>query len=103
MKHIPFGKGTPAGCGVIYGDESIEGTFFFTKDGEILKANFKEVKGRLYPAVGMTEETRCEVNRGVDAGGRSFRWRLANGKKEWVLGVAKSEVEGEGDGGGAEE
>ncbi|CAN8106356.1 unnamed protein product [Discula destructiva] len=44
-----FSTGDTIGCGVNFSS----GTAFFTKNGKFLGQAFKEVKGRLYPSVGM--------------------------------------------------
>lgn len=76
-----YGKGDTIGCGVIY-DDSLEGTIFYTRDGEPQGPAFeKDVKGRLYPVIGMTEPAAIAVNFGTDIESKPFKWELGNSGK----------------------
>lgn len=41
----------------------------------------KDVKGRLYPVIGMTEPAAVAVNFGSDVESRPFKWELGNSGK----------------------
>ena len=103
-----YGKGDTIGCGVIY-DDSVEGTIFYTRNGapqgkmvfslSIHSASFhelktrigaafeKDVKGRLYPVIGMTEPAAIAVNFGNDVESKPFKWELGNSGKYGVDAV----------------
>ena len=98
----PYGKGDIIGCGVIYND-AIEGMIFYTRNGEpqgmapctnscdfwsshkltlkVGPAFEKNVKGRLYPVVGMTAPAALTVNFGNNVESRPFKWELGNSGK----------------------
>ena len=106
----PYGKGDTIGCGVIY-NESIEGMIFYTRNGEpqgMMTFTFyssgwyvqrftmwigiafeNNVKGRLYPAVGMEAPTALVVNFGNDIESRPFKWERANSGKYDIDAVKK--------------
>ena len=97
-----YGKGDTIGCGVIYKD-AIEGMIFYTRNGEpqgmtncpqfVLffclyeltrragPAFEKNVKGRLYPVIGMTAPAAIMANFGNNLEGRPFKWELGNSGK----------------------
>ena len=97
-----YGKGDTIGCGVIYND-SVEGMIFYTRNGEpqgtiIFTSSIpspsmhilicregpafqKDVKGRLYPAIGMTQPAAIAVNFGTDVESKPFKWKLGNSGK----------------------
>ncbi|KAL8688974.1 MAG: hypothetical protein Q9218_005244 [Villophora microphyllina] len=67
----PYGFGDTVGCGVDFG----EGTIYFTKNGKrIDEWVFKEVRGRLFPVLGLSDD-KVEIiaNFGTNPG-RPFRW-----------------------------
>ncbi|QRW18964.1 Ran-binding protein 9 [Rhizoctonia solani] len=65
-----FGTGDIIGCGVDF----TEGTAFYTKNGEFLKKAFRNIKGNLYPSVGLrTPKERVLANFGQDP----FRFDVA--------------------------
>ncbi|CCO26724.1 Ran-binding protein 10 Short=RanBP10 [Rhizoctonia solani AG-1 IB] len=65
-----FGTGDIIGCGVDF----TEGTAFYTKNGEFLKKAFRNIKGDLYPSVGLrTPKERVLANFGQDP----FRFDVA--------------------------
>lgn len=89
----PYGKGDTIGCGVIYND-SVEGTIFYTRNGEPRGPAFeKDVKGRLYPVIGMTEPTKIAANFGTDVETKPFKWKLGNTGKYDVDAVKMSKGE----------
>lgn len=97
-----YGKGDTIGCGVIYHD-GIEGTIFYTRNGEpqgmfycasliafhsvhrftsrVGPAFEKNVKGRLYPVIGMSAPSAIAVNFGTDVESSPFKWELGNSGK----------------------
>ena len=109
-----YGKGDTIGCGVIYND-SVEGTIFYTRNGEpqgmidlafsIPSASLhelkstkgaafeKDVKGRLYPVIGMTEPTAIAANFGNDVESTPFQWELGNSGKYGVDAIKKKKAE----------
>lgn len=109
-----YGKGDTIGCGVIYND-GIEGMIFYTRNGQpqgtVLSTNFihfsslhtltrrvgpafdKNVKGRLYPVIGMTAPTAITVNFGHDVESMPFKWELGNKGKYDVDAVNISKEE----------
>lgn len=110
-----YGKGDTIGCGVIYND-SVEGTIFYTRNGEpqgmiiltfsltsspmhkltgrVGPAFDKDVKGRLYPVIGMTEPAGIVVNFGNDVESKPFKWELGNSGK-YDVGAVKMKKEEE--------
>lgn len=110
----PYGKGDTIGCGVIY-NNGIEGMIFYTRNGQpqgmVLSTNFisplslhkltrrvgpafdKNVKGRLYPVIGMTAPTAIKVNFGHDVEIMPFKWELGNKGKYDVDAVRISKEE----------
>lgn len=88
-----YGKGDTIGCGVIYND-SVEGTIFYTRNGQPQGPAFeKDVKGRLYPVIGMTEPAAVAVNFGSDVESRPFKWELGNSGKYDIDAVKKKKEE----------
>ena len=97
-----YGKGDTIGCGVIY-DDSVEGIIFYTRNGEpqgmlivmcsnnslsmhkltrrVGRAFEKDVKGRLYPVIGMTQPAAIAANFGNDVESKPFKWELGNSGK----------------------
>ncbi len=97
-----YGKGDTIGCGVIY-DDSVEGMIFYTRNGEpqgmvvfmcsnnsssmhkltcrVGPAFEKDVKGRLYPVIGMTQPAAIAANFGNDVESKPFKWELGNSGK----------------------
>ena len=53
----------------------------------------KDVKGRLYPVIGMTEPTAIAANFGNDVESTPFKWELGNSGKYGVDAVNKKKVE----------
>ena len=54
----------------------------------------KDVRGRLYPVIGMTEPAAIAVNFGNDVEGKPFKWDLGNsGKYDLDAIMAKEEEE----------
>lgn len=110
----PYGKGDTIGCGVIYSD-GIEGMIFYTRNGQHLGTAFsinfilssslhkliyrvgpafdKNVKGRLYPVIGMTAPSAITVNFGHDVESMPFKWELGNKGKYDVDAVRISKEE----------
>ena len=90
-----FGKGTTIGCGVIF-PNGVDGIIFFTRDGKPLGvAVDKGVRGRLYPAVGLTEPSAIRANWGDQSDERPFRWALANGGRYDLEDVEVKATDGE--------
>lgn len=50
----------------------------------------KDVKGRLYPVIGMTEPTEIAANFGTDVETKPFKWELGNTGKYDVDAVKMS-------------
>ena len=74
----PYGKGDTIGCGVIF-QNGVDGIIFYTRNGKSLGVAFdKSVRGRLYPAIGMSEPAAITTQWDEDAAGRSFIWAPAN-------------------------
>ena len=95
---MPFVKGETVGCGVVYGEDGVEGKIFFTKAGKSLGWAFESgVVGRLYPAVGVRGVVMCDTNWGEDVEKASFLWSPANKKRfgveDVVADVKGAEVE----------
>ena len=110
----PYGNGDTIRCGVIYND-GIEGMIFYTRNGQpqgmVLSTNFisplslhkltrrvgpafdKNVKGRLYPVIGMTAPTVIKVNFGHDFESMPFKWELGNKGKYDLNAVRISKEE----------
>lgn len=96
-QHATFGKGNTIGCGVVYtSDDGLEGSIFYTKDGEALGVAFESsIIGRLYPTIGMSEAVKCTANWGHERGtmpgneGKPFQWQPANAG-EWNIETVKA-------------
>ena len=74
----PYGKGDSIGCGVVF-ENGVDGVIFYTRNGKSLGVAFdKSVRGRLYPAIGMSEPAAITTQWGEDVVGRSFIWAPAN-------------------------
>ena len=66
-----YGPGDTVGCGVDYE----KGIVFFTRDGEkIEKPYFDNVRGRLFPVLGLDESVAVEANFGNDVQNKPFKW-----------------------------
>lgn len=110
----PYGKGDTIGCGVIYND-GIEGMIFYTRNGlpqgTVLGTNLisstslhklkrkvgpafdKNVKGRLYPVIGMTAPAAITANFGHDVQNMPFKWEPGNKGKYDVDAVKVTKEE----------
>jgi hypothetical protein len=74
---LGFGHSDTVGCGWDIKNETI----FFTKNGEKLAPAFSGVRGRLFPAIGVGQESAITANFGLDIVASPFMWKPANDKK----------------------